>query len=89
MPDGSLSSAHMRDGTRLKLTIALIAGIWIASDIGYYFLLPALGEKSDYNDGPIAIALYYLFGRASRPSRSSRNMQAGLATPDGPRSRTA
>ncbi|GLS37449.1 hypothetical protein GCM10010869_30420 [Mesorhizobium tianshanense] len=51
----------MRDRARLKFTIALIAGIWIASDIGYYFLLPALGEKSDYNDGPIAIALYYLF----------------------------
>lgn len=51
----------MRDRAQLKLTIALIAGIWVSSDIGYYFLLPALGEKSDYNDGPIAIALYYLF----------------------------
>ncbi|WP_159588866.1 hypothetical protein [Chelativorans xinjiangense] len=61
MPDGSSSSAPTRDPAQLKLTIGLIAGIWIASDIGYYFLLPALGEKSDYNDGPIATALYYFF----------------------------
>ena len=46
---------------RLRWTLALIAGLWIASDIGYYFVLPALDQKSNYNDGPIAITLYYIF----------------------------
>ena len=46
---------------RLNWTLALIAGIWIASDAGYYFVLPVLGLKASYNDGPIAITLYYLF----------------------------
>jgi hypothetical protein len=61
MPDGSSSSIHRRDQAQLNWTLALIAGIWIVSDIGYYYLLPALGEKSNYNDGPIATALYYIF----------------------------
>lgn len=42
-------------------TLALIGGLWVVSDLGYYFALPALGQKSDYNDGPIATTLYYLF----------------------------
>jgi hypothetical protein len=35
--------------------------MWAASDIGYTFLLPALDQKSNYNDGPIAVTLYYVF----------------------------
>jgi len=46
---------------KLISVLASIAGIWVASDIGYYFLLPALGQQSTYNDGPIATALYYVF----------------------------
>jgi hypothetical protein len=42
-------------------SLALIAGIWIVSDLGYYFLLPLLGVKSSYNAGSVAIALYYIF----------------------------
>ena len=41
--------------------LALISGIWTASDVGYYFALPLLGQKSNYNDDPIAAALYYAF----------------------------
>lgn len=46
---------------QLFQTLALIAGIWIASDVGYYYLLPGLGQKANYNDGPVAAALYYVF----------------------------
>jgi hypothetical protein len=42
-------------------TLSLIAGIWVVSDLGYYFLLPLLGENSNYNEGPVAAAIYYLF----------------------------
>lgn len=35
--------------------------MWVISDIGYHYLLPTLGQKSNYNDGPIAIRLYYVF----------------------------
>jgi hypothetical protein len=46
---------------RLWSTLALIAAIWVVSDLGYYFLLPLLGVKSSYNVGSVAIALYYIF----------------------------
>lgn len=49
---------HSESATRKLL---LIGAIWVASDIGYYFLLPQLGVKASYNAGPIAIALYYIF----------------------------
>lgn len=42
-------------------TIGLIAAFWVASDFGFYFLLPTLGEQPSYNDGPIAATLYYIF----------------------------
>jgi hypothetical protein len=42
-------------------TLAQIVSIWVASDVGYYFLLPALGVQPNYNSGPIAVTLYYAF----------------------------
>ena len=42
-------------------TLAQIAAIWIVSDLGYYFLLPALGVQPNYNAGSVAITLYYVF----------------------------
>ncbi|MCR4267457.1 hypothetical protein [Nitratireductor sp. ZSWI3] len=45
----------------LVRTIALIAAVWVFSDAGYYFLLPALGQASSYNDNPVGTSLYYLF----------------------------
>lgn len=42
-------------------TLAQIAAIWGISDIGYYFLLPALGVGASYNTGSVAITLYYAF----------------------------
>ena len=47
--------------TGLLPTLALIAGLWTISDVGYYYLLPAMGQNSTYNDGPIGVALYYVF----------------------------
>ena len=41
--------------------IALIATIWIVSDLGYYFLLPRLGVIPEYNQSGMAIALYYFY----------------------------
>jgi hypothetical protein len=45
----------------LVQTVGAIAGLWAASDIGYYYLLPALGQRARYSDGPVAAALYYTF----------------------------
>jgi hypothetical protein len=53
--------ANEKQKTELAWTVAQIAVIWILSDIGYYFLLPWLGLKATYNDGPIAVTLYYTF----------------------------
>ena len=45
----------------LLRTLAQIAAVWTLSDIGYYILLPALGVQPSYNDGAVAITLYYAF----------------------------
>jgi hypothetical protein len=45
----------------LLWTLAQIAAVWTLSDIGYYILLPALGVQPNYNDGAVAITLYYAF----------------------------
>lgn len=41
--------------------LTLIAMIWILSDLGYYFGLPALNFEPGYNHDPITAATYYLF----------------------------
>lgn len=41
--------------------LGLIAGMWILSDLGYYYLLPALSFEPNYNHDPIAAATYYVF----------------------------
>jgi hypothetical protein len=46
---------------KLLWTVAQIAVIWTASDVGYYFLLPAFGVQPNYNDGSVAVTLYYMF----------------------------
>ena len=43
----------------LDIRLAAIAAVWIASDAGYYLLMPMLGLRTGYNTEPIAIALYY------------------------------
>lgn len=45
----------------LLWTLVQIAAVWTLSDIGYYILLPALGVQPSYNDGAVAITLYYAF----------------------------
>ncbi len=42
-------------------TLALIAGLWVASDLGYYLALPKLWVAPNYNADPIAIATYYFY----------------------------
>jgi hypothetical protein len=61
MPNHLFVRSRVSKKIQLRWTIALIASIWIVSDTGYYFALPALGYKPDYNGGPIAIFLYYIF----------------------------
>ncbi len=41
-------------------TVGLVAAIWIVSDVGYYYLFPALGLTPSYNDHPVWSAVYYV-----------------------------
>jgi hypothetical protein len=41
--------------------LAEIAAIWVLSDIGYYFALPALNIDRSYNAGSTSVAIYYVF----------------------------
>jgi len=40
-------------------TVAGIAALWIASDIGYYALPPLFGMTASYNDHPVGASVYY------------------------------
>lgn len=48
-----------RGSIPLYRTIAEIASLWAAAEIGYRVILPLLGYGIGYNEYPIAIALYY------------------------------
>jgi hypothetical protein len=39
--------------------LALVGAMWVASDAGYYLLLPLLGVRPGYSSQPFALALYY------------------------------
>lgn len=54
-------SAPAAATTEFAGTLAQIAALWTASDVGYYFLLPALGLPSSYSTSSVAITLYYAF----------------------------
>jgi hypothetical protein len=41
--------------------LGVLAGVWLASDLGYYFGLPAFGIGTDYNANPMPVTTYYLF----------------------------
>ena len=43
----------------LHEVIGVVAAFWAFANVGYYFILPALGYSLDYNVSPIAIALYF------------------------------
>ena len=53
------AQGHKTRATSPGPALARIAGAWIVSAAGYYFLLPLLGLRSGYNAEPVAIALYY------------------------------
>ena len=61
MPLRVFHSVNAPQKDQFRWTLAQIAAIWVVSDIGYYFLLPALGQNPNYNDGPIATSLYFVF----------------------------
>jgi hypothetical protein len=54
-----LADAHVPSRTRLIGTFALLAALWIASDAGYYWLLPVFGVHTSYNASSVAIGAYY------------------------------
>ena len=57
-------SLHPQNGpktTPFAWTLVQIGAIWLLADIGYYFLLPALGVQPSYNAGSVGITLYYVF----------------------------
>jgi hypothetical protein len=53
------ADAHVPSLARLVGTFALIAAFWIASDAGYYWLLPAFAVHTSYNASSVAIGAYY------------------------------
>jgi len=44
----------------LIITLFRVGLLWVAANIGYYTLLPALGLELSYNTSPIAIAAYFM-----------------------------
>jgi hypothetical protein len=61
MSDQSSFSAGTPQKAQLIRTVGTIAALWTVSDLGYYFLLPAIGVEASYNAGSIAVMLYYVF----------------------------
>jgi hypothetical protein len=47
--------------SELIWALVQLAVVWVASDIGFYLLLPMLGQAPNYNVASIAITLYYTF----------------------------
>jgi hypothetical protein len=50
---------HKIGAMSLSFALTQIAGVWILSDAGYYFLLPLFGLQLAYNAEPIAVGVYY------------------------------
>ena len=50
---------RVRRSASLLRTLALVAVLWVASDLGYYLLLPVFGLRLGYSSQPLALALYY------------------------------
>jgi hypothetical protein len=40
-------------------TLLFVAVMWVASDVGYYLLLPLFGLRPGYSSQPVALSLYY------------------------------
>jgi hypothetical protein len=58
----SVGSIALKTKTAVLVgTLGQIAAIWTVSDVGYYYLLPALGVQPSYIDGSLAVSLYYAF----------------------------
>jgi hypothetical protein len=61
MQDDLASKMNGQRRIQLAWPVIQIAAIWSVSDIGFYFLLPVLGQQPSYNAASIASALYYVF----------------------------
>jgi hypothetical protein len=59
MSDTSSTTSTGAQKQQLIRTLGLLAAIVVTSDMGYYFLLPALGLPASYNASSLAIAIYY------------------------------
>jgi hypothetical protein len=57
--DPAVRGAERRQTADLAWTLALVAVLWLASDAGYFYLLPTLGLKGSYSASSIPIAVYY------------------------------
>lgn len=44
----------------LHVVVGTVAAFWAVANLGYYYLLPALGHSLDYNQSSLPIALYFL-----------------------------
>jgi len=60
MSDRPTLSARNPDEVPLAGTLTLIAAVWVASDFGYYFVLPVMGLELRYATHPVDIGLYYV-----------------------------
>ncbi|MBM3529223.1 MAG: hypothetical protein FJX62_14130 [Alphaproteobacteria bacterium] len=52
---------RLRPDAAIVRSVSQVAALWVASDAGFYFLLPMLGVQISYNSGSVAITLYYFF----------------------------
>lgn len=62
MPDHAATDNDLK--APLYEVLATIAALWAFANAGYFFIFPALGYPIDYNEAPVAIALYFLFWTA-------------------------
>ncbi|WP_435257665.1 hypothetical protein ACSBLW_16385 [Thioclava sp. FR2] len=60
----------------LAYTIAVIAGAWTVSSLGYFGLEPVLQAEVGYNDAPVAYAFYYGLWAAAVFAVFRKNFQA-------------
>jgi hypothetical protein len=61
LPSGLSGGPNSRQQGAFVWTIAQIAVLWTASDIGFYVVLPALELQPSYNTASMAATLYYVF----------------------------
>lgn len=59
MSERPIPAAQSPEQAQFIARLALIGGVWVASDIGYYLILPWLGLPLRYGTHPVSAAVYY------------------------------